>query len=78
MILWGSPDVIRAYLDWEAVAVHEPDPQERLLAWDKLLREMRRDLGNSNRKLSAGQLMHMILTQDAREELSQESGSVSV
>lgn len=27
VILWGSPGVIRSYLDWEAVGVHESDPQ---------------------------------------------------
>ena len=70
VILWASPGVISAYLEWESVGVHEPDVQVRLLAWDKLLREMRKDLGNSNWMLRPGQLMHMILTQDAREELS--------
>ena len=70
IILWGSPGVIRAYLDWESKSTHEQDAQVRLLAWDKLLREMRKDLGNSNWMLQPGQLMHMILTQDAREELS--------
>jgi hypothetical protein len=70
VILWASPGVIRAYLEWESISAHEPDVKVRLLAWDKLLREMRKDLGNSNWMLRPGQLMHMILTPDAREELS--------
>ena len=72
LILWGSPGVIRAYLQWEEIASSDAPPRERLLGWDKMLREFRKDLGNSNWLLKEGQLMYMILTSDAREEMEAE------
>lgn len=68
VILWGSPGVIRAYLDWEKIA--SEDPTTGFLAWDKMLREFRKDLGNSNWLLKDGQLMSVILTQKAREKMN--------
>ncbi len=67
VILWGSPGVIRAYLDWEKVAT--ADQAKGIIAWDRMLREFRKDLGNSNWMLSEGQLLSVILTQDARSKL---------
>ena len=68
VILWGSPGVIQAYLDWERVA--SENQTEGFLAWDKMLREFRKDLGNSNWMLKKGQLMSLILTEEAREEMN--------
>ena len=67
LILWGSPGVIRAYLEWETVG--QADPEKGLLAWARMLREFRKDLGNSNWLLKDRQLLYLILTPESREAM---------
>ena len=67
LILWGSSGVIRAYLEYENTTLD--NPEEGLLAWDRMLREFRRDLGNSNWLLKDGQLLHLILTPESRKAM---------
>ncbi len=68
LIGWASPDVIKELIAMEDVGTE--NPQKALTQFDRVLREMRRDLGVSNRGLAPGQLIQVFLTPDARKELS--------
>jgi len=59
VIVWGSPGVIKAYSDFRACG--EGD-QGILLKLDGMLREIRKDLGNSNWGLNQGDLIALFLT----------------
>jgi len=65
LLIWGSPRVLRAYLDFEN-DLDKLDPLTSVLAVDKVLREMRRDLGNSNRGLRRGDLWSLFLVSKDR------------
>ena len=67
LLIWGSPNVITAYLGWEAQATEKAE--KGIVAWDHLLREFRKDLGNSNWGLAEGDLIKVILTKEASDKL---------
>lgn len=48
--IYGGPNVVRAFLDWRAVAATGDDRSlEHLQYFEKFVREMRKDLGESNK-----------------------------
>ena len=58
IMLWGSPKVIRAQLDFEKVSNSDGNV---LVAVDALYRAIREDIGLSNRGLDKHQLVKMLL-----------------
>lgn len=58
LILWGSPKVINAYLDFKR---HSGDSGRVLFKVDRLYRAIREDLGLSTRGLPSQQLVKMYL-----------------
>ncbi|SRR6266404_350794 len=63
IILWGSPNVISAYTRFRMLPQAEP-PANTVIHVDHIFREIRKDLGHSNRGLKEG---------DPDEALSKES-----
>jgi len=61
IIAWGSPEVIRVYSQFRNSAIDKQN-YELLLIFDELLREMRSDLGNSNKRIKKGDLIKLFLT----------------
>ena len=59
MIVWGSPNVIKAYQTFRAQSVSGANV---LLAVDNVLQEIRKDLGHSNKDLKRGDLIKLFLT----------------
>jgi hypothetical protein len=59
MIVWGSPGVIQAFRAFRSGSAREP--KNALLLVDSLLREIRKDLGNSNWGIERGDLMSTFL-----------------
>ena len=51
-IFWASPKVLAAYN--QMIRLAQEDPTEAMLAMDDLMREIRKDLGHSNRGLKRG------------------------
>ena len=59
--LWASPGVIKAYLEFRATAVEGSTSTEILKSVDKVYKEIRKDLGNSNLTLQSGDLIKLNL-----------------
>ena len=57
MIVWGSPDVVKAFLEWQRAA---QEGEEVLRQTDKVLRAIREDLDNSNVGLQEYDLLKLI------------------
>lgn len=62
IIIWGSPKVIRAYTNFRAMGTLKERSPQILLKADDMFRKFRKDLGNSNRGLSKGELIKLFLT----------------
>jgi len=60
IIVWGSPDVIKAYTQFRNLG--ENDVPNILIILDTLLKEIRADLGNSNKGLQTGDLIKLFIT----------------
>ena len=58
LIVWGSPGVIKAYENFRRGVSSDPAV---LLLVDDILREIRKDLGNSNWNIKRGDLIKMVL-----------------
>jgi hypothetical protein len=69
LIVWGSPGVIKSYSDFRKLSQIQSDEPSHttaiLLAIEKLLFEIRKDLGNSNRNLKNGDLLSLFINNDA-------------
>lgn len=62
MIVWASPQVIRAWSDFREKAYNAVSAKDTLLAVDKVLQAIRADLGNSNFGLSHGDVVKLYLS----------------
>lgn len=65
LLVWGSPRVIRAYRDFEA-SPEDEGAKLKIMRVDRILREIRADLGNSNRGLRKGALIQLFLTEELK------------
>ncbi len=62
MIIWGSPGVIQAFRRFRIGTANQPqNAQNALMLIDELLREIRKDLGNSNWRIAPGDLFSAFL-----------------
>jgi hypothetical protein len=61
VLLWASPGVIRAFLDFRV----KRDGVEQLVEMDRMLQAIRKDLGLSNRRLRPGDLVKLFLKEPA-------------
>jgi hypothetical protein len=59
LIVWGSPGVIQAFRRFRTAAA-KSEPRSLVLV-DEILREIRKDLGNSNWQIAPGDLMSTFL-----------------
>lgn len=62
MIVWASPQVIKAWSEFREKASESKTPADTLLAVDKVLQAIRADLGNSNFGLSRGDVVKLYLS----------------
>lgn len=61
LILWASPEVIKAYLNFRNVTQNDSGSKNILLAVDKVYQAIRKDLSNSNLTLEKGDLIRLNL-----------------
>lgn len=61
IILWSSPSVINAFRNFESIAEENTGIKMLLPAVDRLYREMRKDIGLSNKGLPQNQLVKIYL-----------------
>jgi len=77
LIVWGSPGVINEFLEFEEKARGEVENHaDILIHFDRILQEVRADLGNSNWSLQDGDLVQLLLTDDLQEVLGKNSESM--
>ncbi|MDO7195474.1 hypothetical protein Q5M49_17585 [Acinetobacter nosocomialis] len=60
LVLWASPEVIKAYLNFRAIA-NDNSENKILYAMDEVYQAIRKDLSNSNSTLSKGDLIRLNL-----------------
>ncbi|MDO7413184.1 hypothetical protein Q5X48_15340 [Acinetobacter baumannii] len=61
LILWASPEVIKAYLKFRIIANDTNSSRNLLFAVDEIYQAIRKDLSNSNSTLSKGDLIRLNL-----------------
>ncbi len=59
--VYGGPGVVKAYSNWRAASAGENSGSQSLLLMDSLFREMRVDLGESNKGLDANELVGLFI-----------------
>ena len=69
MTVWASDEVIKEWNAFEATLDQDLDIAERLMAWDKLLRAFRKDLGKDDSELDDGELALIVLKPSERQKL---------
>ena len=71
ILIYGGPGVVKAFSNWRAVAVEE-NPGKGLLLIDKLFREMRADLGESNKGIEDNELLGLFII-GGKSEIAKEA-----
>jgi hypothetical protein len=61
LMLWGSPDVIRAWRGVKQAADADLDPTQAMLRYARVLIAIRRDLGHSDRSLDVRDLLGVVI-----------------
>ena len=69
MIIWASPAVIKAWLKFKFNVLEEKS--NKILLVDNVLQAMRKDLGNSNFALEAGDLVKLYLKAEPDTDFSE-------
>jgi hypothetical protein len=73
LIIWGSEEVIQAWLAFRLYDWQNSDSIEGLLKVEALLQAIRKDLGNSNSKLKAGDITKLFVNDFNLELLQKKS-----
>ena len=65
MMVWGSDDVLYAWVQWRRVLTNEADlkanPMKLILLYEKLILAIRRDLGHNNKGLKTGDVLALFV-----------------
>ena len=71
LVIWSNSDVIDAWNEFELTTETAPVGQPRpiLLAMEKVMRVMRKDLGHDDSELAEGALFSLFLTPESKKEL---------
>jgi len=59
--VYGGPGVVKAYANWRTESVREESKSKSLLLIDTLFREMRTDLGESNKGIEENELLGLFI-----------------
>ena len=62
LMLWGSDNVIKEYINWRRVAAADPKPAEMFLSLENVIRAIRLNFGHTNKGIEKGDLLSLILT----------------
>lgn len=65
IMVWGSDDVLAAWVKWRRMAVNEEElkanPIKLMLLYEQLILTIRRDLGHKNNNLGAGDVLALFV-----------------
>jgi hypothetical protein len=68
LILHGPTPVISAWIGWQRAAAIDTMAVATFVAWEGILRAVRRDLGHDNSDLASGDLLRLFLTEEDDDE----------
>ncbi len=72
LLIWGGPNIIEAWNSFEIKSGNELTPEEILKEMEKVLREIRKDLGHDDSQLKFGNLSGLfIIAEDKRKLLDE-------
>ncbi len=70
LVVGGDPEMVKAWIEFSSYADENSDePGGMMLATEKLLRAIRKDLGHDDSLLPAGQLLMLILDTDGKRTI---------
>ena len=69
MTVWASDEVIKEWNAFEATFDQDLEIAERVMAWDKLLRALREDLGKDDSELEDGDLALLLVKSSDKKKL---------
>ena len=72
--VYGGPGVVKAYANWRTASANDESGAGGLLLIDKLFREMRIDLGESNKGIEANELLGLYII-GGKSELAKEANN---
>lgn len=70
--VYGGPGVVKAYAKWRSKAANDDGGVSSLLLIDNLFREMRADLGESNKGIEANELLGLYIV-GGKSEIAKEA-----
>lgn len=73
LLIWADADVIKMWNKVEMMGINNTDGKAALMVWDELLRVMRKDLGKDDSQLAKGELISLILRDEAKDKVKQGS-----
>lgn len=72
LLIWGGPNIIEAWNNFEIKSGDKLAPEEMLKEMEKVLREIRKDLGHDDSQLKFGNLSGLLLVAKDKEKLLEE------
>jgi len=75
--VYGGPGVVKAYANWRAASANDETGTSSLLLVDKLFREMRTDLGESNKGIDANELLGLFIIGGKSELANQANNAIN-
>ena len=70
--VYGGPGVVKAFAEWRTASSHDDSGNKAMLLIDKLFREMRTDLGESNKGIATNELMGLYII-GGKSEITKEA-----
>ncbi len=72
--VYGGPGVVKAYANWRTTSANDDSGASGLLLIDKLFREIRTDLGESNKGIEVNELLGLYII-GGKSELAKEANN---
>ena len=74
--VYGGPGVVKAFAEWRSASSQNDSGTKAMLLIDKLFREMRADLGESNKGIATNELMGLYII-GGKSEIAKEAKSLN-
>ena len=69
LLIWGGPNIIKAWNQFEIKSSDKLPPEKALEEMEKILKEIRKDLGHDDSKLESGNLLGLFLIAEDKKKL---------
>ena len=69
LLIWGAPNIIKSWNNFEIKSEEGLNSEEMLQEMEKILREIRKDLGHDDTQLKPGSLSGLFIIAEEKEKL---------